>query len=82
MSKISESQKQDIKEMIAGKLGIDPEKILDDSKLQDDLGADSLDEVDFVMELEKMFDISVPDDDYEYGMDIQKLYEIVERYTL
>jgi len=82
MSKLSESQKHEIKEMISGKLDIDLEKILDDSKLQDDLGADSLDEVDLVMELENMFDISIPDDDYEYGMDIQKVYEIVERYTL
>jgi acyl carrier protein len=82
MSKLSESQKHEIKEMIAEKLGIDSQKILDDSKLQDGLGADSLDEVDIVMELERMFDISIPDDDYEYGMDIHKVYEIVECYIL
>jgi len=80
MSKLSESQKTEIKEMIAHKLDIAIEKISDDSKLGDHLGADSLDEVDLVMGLERMFDINVPDDDYEYQMDVNKLYEIVERY--
>lgn len=42
MGKLSESQKQDINEMIADKLGIDVEKIGNESKLEDDLGVDSL----------------------------------------
>lgn len=80
MSKLSESQKQDINEMIAEKLGMDVEKIGNESKLEDDLGVDSLDIVELVMELEKMYDISIPDDDYNNKITVQGVYEIVERY--
>lgn len=81
MSKLSESQKQDINEMIAEKLGMDVEKIGNESKLEDDLGVDSLDIVELVMELEKMYDISIPDDDYDNKMTVQGLYEVVELYN-
>ena len=81
MSKLSESQKQDINEMIAEKLGMDVEKIGNESKLEDDLEVDSLDIVELVMELEKMYDISIPDDDYDNKMTVQGLYEVVELYN-
>lgn len=81
MGKLSESQKQDINEMIADKLGIDVEKIGNESKLEDDLGVDSLDIVELVMKLEEMYDISIPDDDYNNKMTIQELYNIVELYN-
>ena len=81
MSKLSERQKQDINEMIAEKLGMDVEKIGNESKLEDDLGVDSLDIVELVMELEKMYDISIPDDDYDNKMTVQGLYEVVELYN-
>lgn len=81
MSKLSESQKQDINEMIADKLGIDIEKIGNESKLEDDLGVDSLDVVELVMKLEEMYDISIPDDDYNNKMTIQGLYDVVELYN-
>ena len=81
MSKLSESQKQDINEMIAEKLGMDVEKIGNESKLEDDLGVDSLDIVALVMALEIMYDISIPDDDYDNKMTVQGLYEVVELYN-
>lgn len=80
MGKLSESQREEIREMIVEKLGCDIEEVKDDSKLGWNLGADSLDEVDLMMGLEMMFDINIPDNDYEREMDVNKLYEIVERY--
>lgn len=81
MSKLSESQKVEIKNLLSDKSGLNVEKVFDDSKLEDDLDLDSLDLVEIVMELEKMFDITIPDEDYHQGMVVADLYEIVERYN-
>lgn len=78
MSKLNESEKQKIKVIIADKLGIDIEKIGDESMLRNDLGADSLDVVEQVMLLEKEFDISIPDEECESDISVQRLYELVE----
>ena len=80
MSKLSESQKQEIKEIIADKLCVDVERVLDDSVIQDDLYGDSLDEVDIMMALESKFDISVPDLEYEGKQTVQRFFDVVERY--
>lgn len=80
MGKLSESQKLEVKEMISEKLCVDLELVLDDSRIQDDLNGDSLDEVDIMMSLESMFDISVPDEDYESKQTVSGYFEIVERY--
>ena len=49
-------------EIVAEQLGVDKEKIKPESNFVNDLGADSLDTVELVMELEEEFDISIPDD--------------------
>ena len=51
-----------IKEIIIDKLGVDQGKITKNYKYIDDLGADSLDTVELVLELEEHFDIEIPDD--------------------
>ena len=48
--------------IIAEQLGVDPDKITGKSSFVNDLGADSLDTVELVMELEEEFDINIPDD--------------------
>lgn len=80
MGKLTEIQKSEIKVMISDKLGIDLEKVKDESLLKDHLGADSLDEVELVMELETMFNVQIPDEDYENAKSIADFYKIVERY--
>jgi len=78
MSKVSESQKTEIKEMIADRLGYHhSEEVTDFSKIRDDLGADSLDEVDLIMELEKMFDISITDEEAEKVVTVYDYYELI-----
>ncbi len=52
-----------IKELLASQLNISIDKIKDDSKLVEDLGADSLDMVEMLMTLEDEFGVSIPDED-------------------
>ena len=49
-------------EIVAEQLGADKEKVTRDTSFVNDLGADSLDTVELVMELEEEFDINIPDD--------------------
>lgn len=48
--------------VISDHLCVEPEKITTDAKFLDDLGADSLDEVELVMALEEEFGVEIPDD--------------------
>ncbi|MCK5331228.1 MAG: acyl carrier protein [Candidatus Marinimicrobia bacterium] len=54
-----------VKEVIIDKLGIEEEKITREAHFVDDLGADSLDTVELIMQLEEEFGIEIPDEDAE-----------------
>lgn len=54
-----------LSELIVDRLGVDKEEVTLDASFKDDLGADSLDVVEFIMELEDSFGIEVPDEDAE-----------------
>ena len=56
------SVEQRVIHIVAEQLGVEKEKIKPESNFVNDLGADSLDTVELVMELEEEFDISIPDD--------------------
>ena len=51
-----------VKEIVVEKLGCDEAKVVESASFVNDLGADSLDVVEFVMEVEKEFDVEIPDD--------------------
>ena len=51
-----------IKKIVAEHLGVDEAKVNDTSSFVDDLGADSLDQVELVMAFEEAFNIEIPDD--------------------
>ena len=51
-----------VKKIVAEKLGVPEEKVTESAAFVNDLGADSLDVVEFVMEVEKEFDITIPDE--------------------
>ena len=53
---------EQVKKIVAEKLGVPEEKVTESAAFVNDLGADSLDVVEFVMEVEKEFDITIPDD--------------------
>ena len=54
-----------VKEIIIDKLGVEEEKIASDASFVDDLGADSLDTVELIMQLEEEFGLEIPDEDAE-----------------
>ena len=54
-----------IKEIIVDKLGIEESEITDSASFTYDLGADSLDTVELIMEFEKEFNVSIPDEEAE-----------------
>ena len=54
-----------VKEIIIDKLGVDDGKITMEAKFIDDLGADSLDTVELIMQFEEEFGIEIPDEDAE-----------------
>jgi len=54
-----------IKQIIAEKLGVAAEKVTPQASFVDDLGADSLDQVELIMAFEDAFDIDIPDEDAE-----------------
>ena len=54
-----------VKAIIIDKLGVDEGEVTDSASFTNDLGADSLDTVELIMEFEKEFDIQIPDDKAE-----------------
>ena len=54
-----------VRDIIEKELGVEREKLSDDASFIEDLGADSLDIVELVMEFEKEFNIDIPDEDAE-----------------
>jgi acyl carrier protein len=54
-----------VKDIIEKELGVEREKLVDSASFIDDLGADSLDIVELVMEFEKEFNIDIPDEEAE-----------------
>ncbi len=62
---MSEDLGAKVRAIIVDKLGVDEDSIADDSSFTNDLGADSLDTVELIMEFEKEFDLTIPDEDAE-----------------
>ena len=56
---------EQVKSALSEKLGIDESEITEDASFEEDLGADSLDVVELVMELEEKFKIQIPDEEAE-----------------
>ena len=54
-----------VKAIIVDKLGVDEAEVKNEASFANDLGADSLDTVELIMEFEKAFDIQIPDEDAE-----------------
>ena len=54
-----------VKEIIVDKLGVDESEVTPEASFTNDLGADSLDTVELIMEFEKEFGITIPDEEAE-----------------
>ena len=69
---------QKIQEIIVDKLGVDANKITLDAKFIDDLGADSLDTVELIMQFEEEFEIEIPDEDAEKILSVKQAVDYIE----
>ncbi len=70
-----------IEKIIAEQLNIDIDAVTDDKNLMEDLGADSLDTVQIVMELEEAFDVEITDEDAETLVTIGAIKKYIEENT-
>jgi len=64
-----------VKKIIIDKLGVEESEVVDDASFTNDLGADSLDTVELIMEFEKEFGVSIPDEQAE---NIQTVGQVIE----
>jgi acyl carrier protein len=67
-----------VKEVVIDKLGVEEEKIVSAASFVDDLGADSLDTVELIMQLEEEFGIEIPDEDAETITTVQAAVDYIE----
>ena len=66
-----------IKEIIIDKLGVEESKITSDARFLEDLGADSLDTVELIMQFEEEFGIEIPDDDAENLLSVGNVVDYI-----
>jgi acyl carrier protein len=69
------------KKTIAEFLGVEEATLTDEKKLVDDLGCDSLDEIELVMALEDDFGIAIPDEEADKCKTVKDVIDLVNRVT-
>jgi acyl carrier protein len=67
-----------VKAIIVDKLGVDEGEVQTESSFTNDLGADSLDTVELIMEFEKEFNIAIPDDQAEKISTVGQAIEYIQ----
>ena len=75
---MNEDTKKKVKEIIVEKLGVDEAEVTEEASFTNDLGADSLDTVELIMQFEKEFNISIPDDQAEKIATVGEAIEYIE----
>ena len=77
MSEVAER----VKSIIVDKLGVEESEVTETARFTNDLGADSLDTVEMMMEFEKEFNISIPDDQAEKISTVGDAVSYVEQHA-
>ena len=70
-----------VKAIIVDKLGVEESEVTETASFTNDLGADSLDTVELIMEFEKEFGISIPDDQAENIGTVQDAVAYIEEHA-
>ena len=70
-----------VKAIIVDKLGVEESEVTNEASFTNDLGADSLDTVELIMEFEKEFGISIPDDQAEKIDTVQDAVAYIEEHA-
>ena len=68
-----------VKAIIVDKLGVSESEVTEEASFSNDLGADSLDTVELIMEFEKEFDIQIPDDQAENIATVGQAIQFIEQ---
>ena len=68
-----------VKAIIVDKLGVDEKEVTTEASFTNDLGADSLDTVELIMEFEKEFNIAIPDDQAEKISTVGQAVDYIEK---
>tara|TARA_A100000164_G_scaffold120280_1_gene106340 strand:- start:125 stop:358 length:234 start_codon:yes stop_codon:yes gene_type:complete len=66
-------------EIVVDKLGVEGSKVTPEAKFIDDLGADSLDTVELIMQFEEEFEIEIPDEDAEKIMSVGHAVDYINK---
>lgn len=79
-NKIMSEIEAEVKAIIVEKLGVDENEVTPEASFTNDLGADSLDTVELIMEFEKKFSITIPDTDSENIQTVEDAIEYIEAH--
>lgn len=74
-------KKAKVIDIIVDKLGVDPSEVTPEASFTNDLGADSLDTVELIMEFEKEFNMSIPDDQAENIQTVGQAIAYIEEHA-
>ena len=74
------SIQEQVYEIIQRKLSVNPEQITPEASFTEDLGADSLDTVELVMDLEEQFNITIPEEEQENLKTVQDAIDYLEQH--
>ena len=66
-------------EIVVDKLGVEGSKVTSEAKFIDDLGADSLDTVELIMQFEEEFEVEIPDEDAEKIMSVAQAVDYINK---
>jgi acyl carrier protein len=70
-----------VKDVIMDKLGVEEDKITSEASFIDDLGADSLDTVELIMQLEEEFGLEIPDEEAEKLTSVGAAVEYIDTHA-
>lgn len=75
------STEERVKQIIVEQLGVSEEEVTPTAHFVDDLGADSLDQVELVMALEEAFDLEISDEDAEKMRTVQDAIDYIDKHA-
>ena len=70
-----------VKQIIVEQLGVDESEVTPSASFVDDLGADSLDQVELVMALEEAYSLEIPDEDAEKIRTVQDAIDYISKHS-
>lgn len=71
---------EQLRDLIVDTLGCDESKITETARLSDDLGIDSLDAVDLVMNIEEQYGVKIPDEELGNMVTVSDVLTAIEKY--